>query len=165
VFELFGFGTKMQATILTNIYPFEKFLRGNKPYIERWQDDVKWHKKNRSLSGFQISLGMGKRLVESGGSTALVYSGSSFARSKLYTWIVKYVVPEKMATSWLVTELDRRSMTNPRTAVTVANLRDKWRTTKGSNKVKHQAGAAIAMTLAYRITRLLYDELLKAHKS
>ena len=159
--EKFGFEIKMQGTILTNIYPFEKFLRDDKPFVERWQDDVKWHKKNRSLSGFQLSLGMGKRLVESGGSTAWIYAGSSFARTKLYCWIMRYVVPERMADSWIVTELDRRSMTNPRTAVKVADLRKRWKTTKGSNKDRHQAGAAIAMTLAYRVTRLLYDELLK----
>lgn len=165
VLERFGFGLKMQGTILTNIYPFEKFLRDDRPYIERWQDDVKWHKRNRSLSAFQISLGMGKRLIESGGSTALVYAGSSFARTKLYCWIMSYVVPERMVDSWVVTELDRRSMTNPRTAVKVADLRKRWKTTKGSNKDRHQAGAAIAMTLGYRITRLLYDELLKSRKS
>lgn len=161
ILEKFGFGLKMQGTILTNIYPVEKFLRDGRPYIERWQDDVKRHKRNRSLSGFQISLGMGKRLIESGGSKSLRYAGSSFARTKLYCWIMRYVVPEKMADSWVVTELDRRSMTNPRTAVKVADLRKKWQTTKGSNKDRHQAGAAIAMTLGYRITRLLYDELLK----
>jgi hypothetical protein len=160
--ELFGFSSKMQGVILTNIYPFEKFLLNGKPYIDRWEDDRKKYKKNKSLAGFQISLGMGKRLVESGGSTAWIYAGSSFARTKLYTWIMKYVVPEKMADSWLVTELDRRSKTNPRTAVTVADLRKRWRETKGSNSDKHKAGAAIAMTLAYRITRLLYDELLKS---
>jgi hypothetical protein len=54
VLERFGFGLKMQGTILTNIYPFEKFLRDNRPHVERWQDDVKWHKRNRSLAGFQM---------------------------------------------------------------------------------------------------------------
>jgi hypothetical protein len=162
VLERFGFGLKMQGTILTNIYPFEKFLRDNRPHVERWQDDVKWHKRNRSLAGFQMSLGMGKRLIESGGSKVEVYAGSSFSRSKLYCWIMGYVVPERMAGSWIVTELDRRSMTNPRTAVKVADLRRRWKTTKGSGSDKHKAGAAIAMTLAYRVTRLLYDELLKA---
>jgi hypothetical protein len=105
---------------------------------------------------------MGKRLIESGGSKVEVYAGSSFSRSKLYCWIMGYVVPERMAGSWIVTELDRRSMTNPRTAVKVADLRRRWKTTKGSGSDKHKAGAAIAMTLAYRVTRLLYDELLKA---
>jgi hypothetical protein len=162
ILEKFGFGLKMQGTILTNIYPFEKFLRDDRPYIERWQDDVKWHKRNRSLAGFQISLGMGKRLIQSGDSKVLKYAGSSFARTKLYCWIMRYVVPERMADSWLVTELDRRSMTNPRTAVRVGDLRRKWKTTTGSNQDRHKAGAAIAMVLGYRVTRLLYDEFLKS---
>lgn len=163
--EKFGFGTKMQGAILSQIYPFEKFLLAGKPHIDRWEDDRKKYKRNKSLSGFQISLGMGKRLVESGGSTARVYAGSSFARTKLYTWIMKYVIPERMAGSWLVGELDRRAMSNGKDAVTVADLRTRWRNTKGSNKDRHMAGAAIAMTLGYRITRLLYDELMREFTS
>jgi uncharacterized protein involved in tolerance to divalent cations len=161
VLERFGFGAKMQATILTQIYPIEKFLLDRKPHIDRYEDDRGKHKKNLSLSGFQISLGMGKRLIESGGSTKLVFSGSSFARKKLYSWITTNVLPEKMAGSWLVTELDKRALSNPKPALTVAELRSRWRETKGSNKDHHMAGVRAAMTLGYRITRLLYDELLK----
>ena len=57
----------MQATILSQVYPFEKFLLDGSPWIDRYEDDRGWHKKNKSLGGFQISLGMGKRLIESGG--------------------------------------------------------------------------------------------------
>lgn len=159
--ELFGFGYVMQATILTNIYPIEKFLLAGKPHIDRYEDDRGKHKKNMSLAGFQISLGMGKRLIESGGSTALIYSGSSFARKMLYCWITTNVLPEKMADSWLVSELDKRALSNPTPALTVAQLRTRWKETKGTNKDKHMAGVRSAMTLGYRITRLLYDELLK----
>jgi hypothetical protein len=162
VLEQFGFGAKMQATILSQIYPFEKFLLAGKPQIDRYEDDRGKHKKNLSLSGFQISLGMGKRLIESGGSTKLVYSGSSFARKKLYSWITTNVLPEKMADSWLVSELDRRALSNSKPALTVAQLRTRWKETNGSNKDKHMAGVRSSMTLGYRITRLLYDELLKA---
>jgi uncharacterized protein involved in tolerance to divalent cations len=159
--ELFGFGSIMQATILTNIYPFEKFLLAGKPHIDRYEDDRGKHKKNVSLAGFQISLGMGKRLVESGNSMALIYSGSSFARMMLYCWITTNVLPEKMGDSWLVTELDRRALSNSKPALTVAQLRTRWKETKGTNKDRHMAGVRSAMTLGYRITRLLYDEFLK----
>jgi hypothetical protein len=161
ILEEFGFGTKMQATILTQIYPFEKFLLAGKPHIDRYEDDRGKHKKNMSLSGFQISLGMGKRLIESGGSTKLIYSGSSFARKKLYVWIMTHVLPEKMAQSWLVTELDKRALSQQKPALTVAQLRTRWQETKGSNRDRHMAGVRSAMTLGYRITRLLYDQLLK----
>jgi uncharacterized protein involved in tolerance to divalent cations len=163
--ELFGFGYVMQATILTNIYPFEKFLKSGQPHIDRYEDDRGKHKKNMSLSGFQISLGMGKRLIESGGSTSLIYSGSSFARKMLYCWITTNVLPEKMADSWLVTELDKRALSQPKPALTVAQLRTRWKETKGTNKDRHMAGVRSAMTLGYRITRLLYDHLLKAVSS
>jgi hypothetical protein len=162
VLEKFGFGTKMQATILTQIYPFEKFLMNGKPHIDRYEDDRGKHKKNMSLSGFQISLGMGKRLIESGGSTKLVYAGSSFARKKLYTWITTNVLPEKMADSWLVTAINERALSNKKPALTVAQLQTRWKTTTGSNKDRHMAGVRSAMTLGYRVTRLLYDELLKS---
>lgn len=159
--ELFGFGSIMQSTMLSNIYPFEKFLLNGKPHIDRYEDDRGKHKKNMSLSGFQISLGMGKRLIESGGSTALIYSGSSFARKMLYCWITTNVLPEKMAESWLVCELDKRALSQPKPALTVAQLRTRWKETKGTNKDRHMAGVRSAMTLGYRITRLLYDCLLK----
>jgi hypothetical protein len=159
--ELFGFGYMMQATVLTNIYPIEKFLLSGKPHIDRYEDDRGKHKKNMSLSGFQISLGMGKRLIESGGSTTLIYSGSSFARKMLYSWITTNVLPEKMADSWLVKELDKRALSNPKPALTVAQLRSRWKETKGTNKDRHMAGVRSAMTLGYRITRLLYDRLLE----
>lgn len=159
--ELFAFGYVMQATILTNIYPFEKFLLSGQPHIDRYEDDRGKHKKNKSLAGFQLSLGMGKRLIESGGSSALVYSGSSFARKMLYCWITTNVLPERMADSWLVTELDKRALSNSTAALTVAQLRVRWKETKGTNKDRHMAGVRSSMTLGYRITRLLYDRLLK----
>ena len=164
-FELFGFGSIMQATVLSNIYPIEKFLVDGKPHIDRYEDDRGKHKKNTSLAGFQLSLGMGKRLIESGGSTALIYSGSSFARRTLYAWIMPNVLPEKMAGSWLVGRIDERALSNPIPALTVAQLRERWKQNKGSNRDRHMAGVRSAMTLAYRITRLLYDELLKANES
>ena len=159
--ENFGMGGMMQATILTQIYPFDKFLLDGGQWIDRYEDDRGWKKKNRSLAGFQISLGMGKRLIESGGSTAWIYSGSSFARKMLYVWITTNVLPEKMADSWLVTEIDKRALSNPKPALTVGELRTRWKETKGSNKDRHMAGVRSAMTLGYRVTRLLYDELLK----
>jgi uncharacterized protein involved in tolerance to divalent cations len=161
-FELFGFGCVMQSTMLANIYPIEKFLLGGKPHIDRYEDDRGKHKKNMSLAGFQISLGMGKRLIESGGSTSLIYSGSSFARRTLYAWIMPNVLPEKMADSWLVCELDKRALSNAKPALTVAQLRTRWKETKGTNKDRHMAGVRAGMTLGYRITRLLYDQLLKS---
>ena len=159
--ELFGFGYVMQATILSNIYPFDKFLLMGQPHIDRYEDDRGKHKKNMSLSGFQLSLGMGKRLIESGGNTSLIYSGSSFSRKMLYSWIITNVLPEKMGDSWLVQEINKRALSNPKPALTVAQLRTRWKETKGTNKDRHMAGVRSAMTLGYRITRLLYDELLK----
>jgi uncharacterized protein involved in tolerance to divalent cations len=161
ILEKFGFGYMMQAAILSQIYPFEKFLASGKEHIDRYEDDRGMRKKNKSLAGFQISLGMGKRLIESGGKSTLTYSGSGYCRRMLYCWTIAHVLPVKMQNSWLVKELDRRALSNSKPADTVADLRVRWKTTKGTPKDRHMAGIRAAMTLNYRITRLLYDELLK----
>jgi uncharacterized protein involved in tolerance to divalent cations len=159
-FELFGFGAMMQACVLTQIYPFEKFLLNGKPWIDRYEDDRGKHKKNKSLAGFQLSLGMGKRLFESGGSSALVFAGSSYARKELYCWVMGNVMPLKMHKTWLVQELDRRALSGDTKALTVSELHIRWKTTKGTPKDKHMASVRSAITLGYRITRLLYEQLL-----
>jgi hypothetical protein len=161
ILEKFGFSHKMQGTILAQIYPFERFLCDRQPWIDRHEDDRGWHKRNRSLAGFQISLGMGKRLIESGNSTSWIFAGSSFSRKKLYVWIINDVMSEGMSDSWLVKTIDERALSNPKLAMTVAELRERWRETKGSKRDQHMAGARSAMTLAYRVTRLLYDQLLR----
>ncbi len=65
-----------------------------------------------------------------------------------------------MADSWLVTELDRRAKSNTKAAMTVGQLRSRWKETKGTNKDRHMAGVRSSMTLGARIARLLYDRLL-----
>jgi hypothetical protein len=80
----------------------------------------------------------------------------------LYCWIVTNVLPEKMGDSWLVAAINERALSNPKAVLTVAQLRTRWKETKGSNKDRHMDGVRSSMTLGYRITRLLYDELLKA---
>jgi hypothetical protein len=150
ILEQFGFGIMLKPIILSCIYPFEKYLLDGQPYIKRWEDRSGWHKKNRSLAGFQISLGMGKRKSQSGQSTDLIYSGSGMARKQLYTWIMGNVLPQKFA----------RALSNKDQVLTVAELRKRWKSTQGSNADRHKAGARSAMTLGYRITRLLYEELL-----
>ena len=79
----------------------------------------------------------------------------------LYSWITTNVLPEKMGESWLVIELDRRARSNATAALTVAQLRLRWKQTKGTPKDRHMAGVRSAMTLGYRVTRLLYDCLLE----
>jgi hypothetical protein len=165
ILDKLGFGDEMQATILSQIYPFEKFLVDGKKHIDRYEDDRGEKKRNASLAGFQLSLGMGKRLIESGNSTVLIYAGSSFARKQLYCWTITNVLAANVDETWLVTELDRRARSTPKTALTVSELRTRWQSTTGSKKDKHMAGVRSAMTLGYRITRLLFEELLKTQSS
>jgi hypothetical protein len=60
-----------------------------------------------------------------------------------------------------VCQLDKRALSSPNPALTVAELRHRWKSTTGSKRDIHMAGVRSAMTLGYRITRLLFDELLK----
>jgi hypothetical protein len=161
VMEKIGFGPLMQGIILAQVYPLDKFLLDGEPWIDRWADDRKQYKRHKSLRAFQISLGFGKRLVESGGSKSLKYSGSAFAREKLYAWIVTNVLSANVGQTWLVKEIDRRALNNQKPSLTVAELRKRWRDTAGSNKDRHQAGVRSAITIGYRLTRILYDELLR----
>jgi hypothetical protein len=164
VLERFGMGTRTAAAVIGSIYPIEKFFVDGKPVIERWEDDQKRYKRNRSRSGFQMSLGMGKRLIESGGTSTQRYSGSGLVRKSLYVWVSTQVLSKPTADTWLRKELDRRAEEprheNQRQArpLPVSTLYWDWKKTKGGNQAKHKAGIKASMTLAYRISKMLYDE-------
>lgn len=167
VLERFGMGTRTAAAVIGSVYPIEKFLVDGKPIIERWEDDQKRYKRNRSRSGFQMSMGMGKRLIESGGASVQRYSGSGLTRKSLYVWVSTQVLSKPTADTWLRKELDKRAEEprheNQRQArpLLVSSLYWDWKKTKGGNQAKHKAGIKATMTLAYRVTKLLYDELMK----
>ncbi len=92
VLDRLGFGLLLKAAIISNIYPFDKFLLDGHKHIERWETDVNEKKRDRSRAAMQISLGMGKRLIESGGSTKWRYAGSGLCRSMFYLAMVTDVL-------------------------------------------------------------------------
>lgn len=59
-----------------------------------------------------------------------------------YSWIITNVPPAKFETSWMVQELNKRAKSSPTPAITVAQLRERWKTTKGANKDRHMAGVS-----------------------
>lgn len=140
-----GFGPILKAAIISNIHPFDKFLLDGKRVIDRWDDDRRSHKRDRSRGAFQISLGMGKRLIESGGTTKWRYAGSGLARTLLHQWTVSNVLCKHDSESWIVSELDRKASQpaqpnnkQERPKLVSYHYHD-WKGTKGSNKVKHKA--------------------------
>jgi hypothetical protein len=168
VLERFGFGAKLQAVIIGAVFPLEKFMVDGKPVIDRWEDDRGKYKRDRSRAAFQMSLGSGKRLVESGQTTAYRYGGSGLCRKQLYVWVNSQILSKPYSDSWLIAELDRRAAIahhpnqRQQKSKPVIDLYWEWKRAKGGNSAKHKAGIKATMTLSFRITRLLYDELLAA---
>jgi hypothetical protein len=167
VLDRVGFGLRLKAAIISNIYPFEKFLSEGVRVVDRWEDDLGWHKRDRSRAAFQISLGMGKRLIESGGTTKWRYAGSGMARCLLHQWTVSHVLLKHDSDTWIVAELDRKAQLPPqpnnrqkRPKLVTDHYRE-WKAKGQSTAAKHKSCIRASMVLCYRLTRILYDELLK----
>jgi hypothetical protein len=167
VFDRMGFGVRTAAAVLGAVYPIEKFMVDGKERVERWEDDRGKYKRNRSRSAFQMSMGMGKRLIESGSSTVYRFGGSGLVRVQLYCWVHKEIFSKPTANSWLHKELDRKAMIpqheNQKQArpLTIETLYWGWKKTKGGKQAKHKASVKAVITLAYRVTKILYEELSK----
>jgi hypothetical protein len=166
IMDKIGFGVHVKAAVLSNIYPFEKFLEDGKPAIERWIDDSgRHHKRDRSKAAFQLSLGMGKRLIESGSTSHWEYAGSGLCRKMLHCWAVGQVLTQHDSDKWIVTELDRKANlpaqpnNNQPRAKTVAKLYHDWRSVKGGNLQKHKACIRSSMNICHRVAKIFYDEL------
>jgi hypothetical protein len=167
VFDRMGFGVRTSSAVLGAIYPLDKFMVDGRELVERWSDDRGSYKRNRSRSSFQMSLGMGKRLVESGSSTVYHFGGSGLVRSQIYTWVHKKVLSKPTANTWLHKELDRKAAIpqheNQKQArpLTLDTLYWNWRKFKGGKQAKHKESVKTSIALSYRISKILYDELCK----
>ena len=95
VFDRFGFGLDNKIILLYHCYPFDKFLKLGKPWIERELKNNKWQKRDRSLRKFQAFMGMSFSYSQSGDKTSRKFHGSSLVRSHLYAWAVCMVAPSK----------------------------------------------------------------------
>lgn len=95
VFYSFGFGIRMQALMLSQVYPFEKFLVDGKPYIE-WEkgENGKLQKRDRSLRSFQAYMGLSYSLKQSGDKRSKSFHGSTLVRSHLYAWALARIAPQ-----------------------------------------------------------------------
>jgi len=95
VFQHFGFGVRMQALMLSAVYPFEKFLIDGKRHIE-WEEDRngKLQKRDRSLRSFQAYMGLSYSLKQSGDKKSKSFHGSTLVRSHLYVWALAKIAPQ-----------------------------------------------------------------------
>jgi hypothetical protein len=89
VFDLFGFGLRVRAMVLSHIYPLESFLGvNNKPIVE-YVDSIgvrQKSKRNRSLAAFKLACGMGLIEDSSGEKEVFRPGGSALVRIALWQW-------------------------------------------------------------------------------
>ncbi|MEY2833404.1 MAG: hypothetical protein RLZZ574_2663 [Cyanobacteriota bacterium] len=140
VFDKFGFGTNIKALLLFNLYPFEKFLVGGKPWIEFEQSKGKLQKRDRSLRKFQAFCGLSYSYRQSGNKQSRSFHGNAQIRSHLYIWAVVTVSRTK--------NINHSPMRK--------ELSDRYQQLRQSVKGKD------ALTrILFKLTRMLFYELVK----
>ncbi|MBE9201509.1 MULTISPECIES: transposase [unclassified Nodularia (in: cyanobacteria)] len=109
VFQNFNFGARVQAVILSQIYPLENFLgEDGKPEIKirKGRKSGKPTKRHLSLRRFQKALGVAPSMESSGDiSKSKVSGGSSLCRRALWQWVFSAVEPAKRRTNPILKEL------------------------------------------------------------
>lgn len=95
VFAQFGFGERVEALLLTQIYPIENYLLDGRPEIKvrRGRNSGKPTAKHLSLRRFKKALGVAPIREESGDKKATKKGGSQLARTALWQWIFTRVEP------------------------------------------------------------------------
>ncbi|MEH2396245.1 IS110 family transposase [Nostoc sp.] len=99
VFKKFGFGDRLSAVIISQIYPIEGFLDADgKPEekIRQGRNSKKPTKRHLSLRRFQKALGAAPSLEASGDSRkAKVVGGSDLCRKSLWQWVFTRIEPQR----------------------------------------------------------------------
>ena len=99
VFKKFGFGDRLTAIVLSQIYPIEGFLDADgKPEvrIRQGRNSKKPTKRHLSLRRFQKALGAAPSLEASGDSRkAKVVGGSDLCRKSLWQWVFTRIEPKR----------------------------------------------------------------------
>jgi hypothetical protein len=99
VFEQFRFGDRVQANILCQIFPIQRFYgEGGKPEVKilKGRNSRKPTTRYLSLRRFQKALGMAPSQESSGDkSKAKVISGSEICRKSLWQWVFSTLEPVK----------------------------------------------------------------------
>lgn len=89
VFSEFGFGERVEALILSQIYPLENYLKEGKPEIIKRKGKVsgKKTKRNLSLRRFKKALGVAPTRENSGDTQKTKKAGSQLCRTALWQWV------------------------------------------------------------------------------
>jgi hypothetical protein len=99
VFARFGFGRRVEALLLSQIYPFENYLADDgKPEIKtrNGHKSGKPTKRHLSLNQFCKGLGYAPSIESSGDITrSRVSGGSDLCRKALWQWIFTRIEPQR----------------------------------------------------------------------
>ncbi len=99
VFTCFGFGIRLQAMILSQIYPLENYFGADgKPEVkvQRGRKSGKPTKRYLSLRRFQKALGVAPSQESSGDvSKSKVVGGSDLCRKALWQWVFTRIEPKR----------------------------------------------------------------------
>ncbi|MBE9210417.1 transposase [Nostoc sp. LEGE 06077] len=97
VFSKFGFGQRLEAVLLSQIYPLESYLVDGQPEvrIRRGRNSGKPTKRYLSQRRFQKALGVAPTLESSGDRHRQVIGGSDLCRKGLWQWVFTRVEPKR----------------------------------------------------------------------
>ncbi|MEH2001082.1 MAG: IS110 family transposase [Nostoc sp.] len=99
VFKKFGFGARVQAVLISQIYPIEGFLNADgRPEVRILQgrNSKKPTKRHLSLRRFQKALGAAPSLESSGDrKKSKVVGGSDLCRKSLWQWVYTRIEPKR----------------------------------------------------------------------
>jgi transposase len=98
-FKSFGFGMRLEAMILSQIYPLQKFLGENgKPIVQftKSQNSLKATKRKLSLRRFQKMLGLAPSKEYSGDRRLIkVSGGNDLTRIAMWQWVFTTIEPKQ----------------------------------------------------------------------
>lgn len=110
VFNQFNFGLRIQSLLLTQIYPFDRFLEDNQPIIKHRKGRISGKLTTRHLSErrFLKTLGLAPTQEYSGDSKkSKVKGGSALAKKILWLWVFSGVEPKARRTSYFTQKLGK----------------------------------------------------------
>jgi hypothetical protein len=102
VFEDYAFGARTSAALLSEIYPFERFLKDGKPINDYCNTANSRRRCNRSLGAFKLSCGLGMVQYQSGDSQGWKAGGNSDIRMALWQWCKITIVMKPVESPKLV---------------------------------------------------------------
>lgn len=99
VFAQFGFGQRVEALILSQIYPLENYLDENgtpEVKIRKGKNSGKPTKRHLSRRRFQKALGVAPTREDSGDKKGTKKAGSELCRTALWQWLFTRIEPQRV---------------------------------------------------------------------